>query len=174
MKDSNSITIIFKILSGTPTWVWVILGYLLFVGILATKQRIVYIPKLFIIPIVLFILKYKELLNSDTTIFTIYLISLVLAISISFKYTGKQKLQIILEQFAVRMPGTYSTLLLLLAFFTIKYIFGFLKSQNISLYNELKILEFSLTGIFSGYFFGSALNHLIRYIQKKSLKKILQ
>ncbi|NQY42894.1 MAG: hypothetical protein HRT87_06115 [Legionellales bacterium] len=171
MKDPSSISIVLKILSGTPTWVWVILGYLFFVGILATKQRIVYIPKLFIIPIVLFILKYKQLINSSTTIFIVYLFSLGVAIFISFKYTEKQKLLIIPEQFAVKIPGTYSTLLLLLAFFTIKYIFGFLKSKNISLYNEIKIVEFCLTGIFSGYFFGMALNHLSRY-KKSSFNKI--
>jgi hypothetical protein len=40
-----------KIISGTPKWVWFVFGYLIFIGIRATGTRIVYIPKLSIIPL---------------------------------------------------------------------------------------------------------------------------
>ncbi len=46
-----------SIIIGTPVYVWAILIYLVFVGIKAINTRIVYLPKVFIIPLVLMAVK---------------------------------------------------------------------------------------------------------------------
>ena len=42
-----------KTILGTPWWAWSVLLYLLFIGTKALQTRVVYLPKLFIIPVVL-------------------------------------------------------------------------------------------------------------------------
>ena len=58
-EGTSIIKFIIHTIIGTPWWVWIILVYLLFVGIKALKPRIVYLPKLFIIPAVLSSMQYK-------------------------------------------------------------------------------------------------------------------
>ncbi len=43
--------------------------YLLFVGIKSIKTRVIYLPKLFIIPLILLAIKYKTLLSDDALVF---------------------------------------------------------------------------------------------------------
>lgn len=57
------------IIKGTPLYVWAILCYLLFVGIKSIKTRVIYLPKLFIIPLILLAIKYKTLLSDDALVF---------------------------------------------------------------------------------------------------------
>ena len=64
MSEQHLLPQLLKIISDTPTWIWFVFGYLIFIGIRATDNRIVYIPKLFIIPLVLSRLKYKVFLLS--------------------------------------------------------------------------------------------------------------
>ena len=63
-----------SIILGAPYWTWVILVYLIFIGIKAMQKRVVYLPKLFIVPIVLTALKYKVFLSGDSYILAIYFI----------------------------------------------------------------------------------------------------
>jgi hypothetical protein len=166
---TNQISIIdflLKIILGTPTWVWAILGYLMFVGILATKERITYIPKLFIIPLVLTILKYKIFINGTILIWSCYLFCLLLSMHLSLRATQKQKIEIIQESFSVKLPGSYITIIILLSFFVIKYFFGFLQATNYSLYNQLMIAEICTSAVFTGYFLGKANCYLNCYLKK--------
>lgn len=50
---------------GAPLWVWAILGYLLFVGVKAMRAQFIYLPKIFILPVVFVILNFKTIVSSE-------------------------------------------------------------------------------------------------------------
>ncbi|MFK8040676.1 MAG: hypothetical protein AB8B67_05050 [Rickettsiaceae bacterium] len=123
--------------------------YLVFIGIRATGTRIIYIPKFFIIPLVLSGLKYKLFLTGNISVWLGYFICLVVASFASYKYSAMQKIKIITERMSVQLPGTYCTLIVLMAFFVVKYFFGYIGATNPTYYNDIKIFELSISGIFS-------------------------
>lgn len=163
MSEQHLLSQLLKIISGTPTWVWFVFGYLIFIGIRATRTRIVYIPKLFIIPLVLSGLKYKIFMANNISVWIGYFICLALTSFASYKYTAMQKIKIIASRISAQLPGTYWTLMVLMAFFVVKYFFGYISATNPTYYNDIKIFELSISGIFSGYFLGKAICYLSSY-----------
>jgi hypothetical protein len=151
-----------QIVKGTPLYVWAILIYLLFVGIKSTKTRIVYLPNLFIIPFVLLAIKYKTFLSMDAVGFC--LVIMLAAIGSFFVQAGN-KLKIIKNAQSIEVPGSYTTLLILLSFFIVKYYFGYLKSIDPNLNLNYSYIENTISGLFSGYFIGRALCYTYKYLK---------
>ena len=158
---------ILDILSNTPTWVWVVFFYLVFVGIKASKTRIVFIPTLFIAPVVFTGMNYKFFLSSFY-ILGGYLACLSLSTFLSFHAMKKVKVKYAAQKLSIELPGTFTTMGILLAFFFLKYIFGFMSYANPTLYSDWKFLEVILTGTFTGYLLGKSLRYLYLYLNKKT------
>lgn len=158
----------FDIISSTPIWVWGILVYLLFIGIKSLKDRLVYIPKLFIIPIILNLVKYKTFINANIQTLFLYAICLILSSYISYRMTNDRDFAIIPEKASVKLEGSASMLIILISFFIAKYFFGYIQSTNNILYSEIAILEIGLTGLFTGYFLGRALSFLHCFISLRT------
>ena len=149
---------ILHIISGTPLWVWFVLYYLLVVGIKATKERDVYLPKLFIIPVVLTAMKYKIFINATMDIWITYFITLIIGLMIGYMVASREKIEV--SNMMVRLQGSYQTLIILLLFFSVKYIFGYLNAAHPELIAEYLNIEIVCSGIFSGYFLGKAVRYL--------------
>ncbi len=113
-----------EIILGTPWWVWILFAYLIFVGVRAIRARVVYLPKLFIIPAILLYLKKDVILSPYFAVFG------VVGLYTGFVIAKKINLKPISGELSIELPGTYSTLLLLLGFFLIKYFFGYLHYTN--------------------------------------------
>ena len=165
MINSSSVL---KIIIGTPIWVWCVLAYLFFVGFAATKTRVVYIPKFFIIPFVLFILKYKIFMASSYLELLSYFAFLFLSSFISYKVHYPKDIFIIKEKFSVKVSGSYNTLIVLLAFFSVKYIFGYIKATNFEYYQDIQIFELIIGALLTGYFLGKSICYLVKYNCKSS------
>ncbi|NRA73805.1 MAG: hypothetical protein HRU36_03580 [Rickettsiales bacterium] len=165
MNNQNLFSFIFNMIMGTPSWVWFIFGYLLFVGIKATTSRIVYLPKLLIIPIVLTGTKYKAFMNATIAIWSNYLVCFLIGILVGFKFAESQKIKVVKSHLKIELSGSYSTLIILISFFTVKYVFGYLYATHQGLYKELIVFEIGISGIFSGYFLGKAIKYLSYYLR---------
>lgn len=155
---------LFSILRGTPVWVWLVLAELLYVGIKATRSRIVYIPTLFVIPVLLLGLKYKALFSQETGIL---LGALLLSAVISFIAHRNARIEVIKESWSVRLPGSYSTLIILLSFFAVKYYFGYLGSVAPDIAARYSLVETAISGLFSGFFWGRSISYLARFLREK-------
>lgn len=150
-----------QIIKGTPLYVWAILIYLLFVGIKSIKTRVVYLPKLFIIPLILPAIKYKILFSEDALVFCLMIIVASIA---SFFIHTRNTIKVIKKEGSIEVPGNYGTLIILLSFFIVKYYFGYLKSADQDLYLKYSIIENIISGLFSGYFIGRALRFTNKYL----------
>lgn len=150
------------IIKGTPLYVWAILCYLLFVGIKSIKTRVIYLPKLFILPLILLAIKYKTLLSDDALVFCLVIIGGSIA---SFFTNTGNTIKVIKKEWSIEVSGGYGTLIVLLSFFLVKYYFGYLKSTDPDLFFKYSIIESIISGLFSGYFIGRALAFTYQYLK---------
>ena len=150
------------IIEGTPLYVWVILVYLLFVGIKSLNTRIIYLPKLFIIPLVLLTIKYKTFLSSDAITF---FLAIILGAIWSFFIHKNDTIKIVKDSLSVELPGNHSTLIILISFFLVKYYFGYLNSTDHDLALKYSFIENVISGLFSGYFIGRAIQYTYKYLK---------
>lgn len=151
-----------QIIKGTPLYVWAILVYLLFVGIKSMKTRVVYLPKLFVIPLILLAIKYKTLLSIDALVFCLVIL---VGSAISFFMHFMYKIRVIKREGSIEVPGSYGTLIILFSFFIVKYYFGYLKSADHDLFLKYALIENIISGLFSGYFIGRALVFTYKYLK---------
>ncbi|HJD56395.1 MAG TPA: hypothetical protein LFW21_07325 [Rickettsia endosymbiont of Pyrocoelia pectoralis] len=111
----NNIFSILEIIAGTPFWAWILLGYIIFKGLTATRNHVIFLSKIFIIPAVLIGIMFLE--NSSIGL---YLLFLTIGIAIGMLLSFKIPITILKESKAIEVPGTYSKLIILLIFFSIK------------------------------------------------------
>ena len=153
--------IFLNILTSTPLYAWAIFCYLLLVGFKATKNRIVYLPKLLVIPLVLLGLKYQILFSEEIWL---YLGFVLMGFLIGLIMTTKSFIKILKDSKSIELPGSYSVMVILLLFFTVKYIFGYLNATDFDLYTKYLFVETSISGLISGYFLGKLAYYLYRYV----------
>jgi hypothetical protein len=150
----------FHVIAGTPFWVWIVLVYLLWIGIRSTKSTVVYLPRLFIIPLIMMATKYRLFFSNDWLTFSF---AIILGCAIGFLVANRNRPEIIEGSKSIKIPGNYSTLILLLVFFCSKYYFGYLNATNHDLYTQYSVVEIIISGLLPGYFFGRAIRFMHKY-----------
>ncbi len=142
-----------QFLTSTPIWVWGILGYLVYVGIISMQTRIVPLFVLFIPPAIFISMKYNVFLSVGA--FS-YLGFIAIGLAIGYAVGQRIKIKIIKHANAIEIPGNYSTIFLFLSLFLCKYIFGALNSINPALAAKYFLIDYAISGIFSGFMLGKA------------------
>lgn len=165
IMDQNLFEFIIKAITGTPIWVWAVFIYLLLVGLKATHNRTIYLPKLYIIPVILIGLKYQTFISGNYFYIMLYLLFLCIGIGTGILSVFRAPTKIFKDLKSIELPGNYSTLIILLLFFLIKYTFGYLQVTNPTIANQYALLELSIEGAFSGYFLGKTLYYTYRFYQ---------
>lgn len=162
------IDFIIQALKGTPAWVFIIFGYVLFVGIQALKTRTVPIIRLFILPTILFLWGIYTAINKFSNPLTIvaWILALLLGGTLSWLYYRKLPIKVNRQQKTVTLPGSTVTLILVLLIFGTKYLFGYIYATNPLAHTNLVIQISSLvtSGIITGIFVGRAGAYYQKYI----------
>jgi len=152
-------TSILQILSGTPTWVYILFALLIYLGIKASKTRVISVKKLCILPIVFTYMSVHTLLISfaiNTISVSTWVIATAIGIILGWIQVARYKLEVDKAHFLVKVPGTWSVLILIILIFVTKYYFGFELASDpqlkLHLGFELSMLFVSgaLTGLFVG------------------------
>lgn len=161
--NQNLLEFVKNAISGTPVWVWVIFVYLSLVGLKATRNRVIYLPKLYIIPIILIGLQYETFFSKNNFYIALYLSLLFIGLGVGILSVLKTPIKILKDLKSIELPGSYSTLIILLLFFCVKYIFGYLEATNPILYGQYEFFEISINAAFSGFFLGRTLTYTYRF-----------
>jgi len=160
--------LIFTIIVKTPLWVWSVLGYLLFKGIRAFQPCTVGIYKIFLFPALFLLISLKGLLaTSELLSFAVIvrLGALCIGSAIGFVLFNSIAIEADKKKSLIKIPGTKSTLLLILAIFAIKYYFGYKSARDPFLVNTMYFMSLQLiiTGVTSGIAIGRSLCYLYKY-----------
>ena len=168
--------IIFEIIKGaikcTPLWVWPLFAFLLYRGIKALKTRVVPLKKIFILPAVFISLGLYRLMSSSGTIplqNLWWLFAFTAGILLGFLLFKRSKIQADKKKYLIKLPGTTSTLIMVLAIFSIKYCFGCISALNPTLAKNIMFLHLKLvtSGIISGLTLGRSLLYFTKHKNSK-------
>jgi hypothetical protein len=153
---SNSI---WQIIASTPWWVFVIFFYLLRMGYLATKPRVITLSAMLMFPLLL-------AMGSFTTIFyylsftldhiLIWVAGFLLGIGLGYIHYRFLNIKAISNTQSLYITGSWSLLLIILLIFGIKYYFGYEIAINPNLFaqKEYAFSLLALYGMLTGFFAG--------------------
>jgi len=159
---------IWQTLTHTPWWVYLLLAYLLRMGIKASQTRIVALKKLFIIPIIFSAMSVHTVLDSfQLTGLAVGILAsnLLLGIMIGWYQVYRLAIQVDRQHGLIQIPGTWSTLIIILIIFATKYYFGYELAMDPQLTEDLGF-EFAMlgvSGVCTGLFIGKLISYLIKY-----------
>lgn len=157
-----------QIIIGTPWWVYALFIYLIWIGIIASKTRVVSLKKLFIVPIIFGFISIHTLVTSfqmSALTITTWSGAIVLGTLLGWIQIHRYTLKIDKIHHLVQVPGTWSTLIFILIIFATKYYFGYELAVDPKL-AEQSLFEFSMlaiSGVFTGLFIGRLICYLYRF-----------
>ena len=142
------------ILKSTPFYVYLLFIYLMFIGIKATKPRVVLYPiKLFIIPLVFLAFFIKQLNRIEDLLLVFVLITI--SIFINLKLFKPPPVQI--ENNISIIPGSWQPLFIIIVIFSIKYLFGYMRTVRPDLAQAYEIRELIISSLMIGMTLSRAL-----------------
>lgn len=152
---------VFGIVSHTPWYVYLILAYLIFVGVKSLKGGEVSLIKLAIIPVIFVWMSIDEFLrtaNFSTGSFIIWLIGIVIgAYLLGWKPYKALGIKVDKKTKELVIPGNWLTLILLIVTFVVKYAIAVALSIDPSISGMTMYVLLLVSGIFTGAFVGRVL-----------------
>lgn len=154
-----------QIIKGTPYWVWLLLVYLIFVGIEALKDRKVTLFRLAIMPMIFIIWSLLSLYNKTIFALVVYPVNWVAGAILGFLFMQKLNIKVDKTSRLISVPGSMVPIILSCSFFLVKYFLGVAYALNPILKINIVVTGFDagLSGIFSGFSFGRFLKILHEY-----------
>ena len=151
----------------TPWWVYLLMLYVLIIGIKASKGRIVSLKKLCIIPVIFIAMSIHTLVTSfKITPFSVttWLMTILIGTLLGWLFIYRFTLRVDKPHSLIETPGTWSTLIIIIIIFATKYYFGYELGTDPTLAKHLGF-EFSLltvSGLCTGFFVGRVICYLYR------------
>lgn len=157
----------YQTLINTPWWVYVLIVFLIKLGINASKTNIVSLKKLFIVPVVFTFMSIHTLLTSfQVNLLTLstWTGSILIGIFLGWLQIYRYKLRVDKQHFLIEIPGTWSTMIIIIIIFVAKYYFGYQLAVDPHKANQTGF-EFSMLAI-SGTCTGLFIGRFICYIYR--------
>lgn len=160
---------IIHLVTGAPWWVSALLVYLLYRGFKATKPQTIWLPRLFILPIILtslFLINLLQGSNPSFEVLATYFVSFLVGSIISWLIFRKVPITVDKPKLLLHLPGSYITLIILISLFTFKYYCGYIEATRpTQLPTYWAYLKTIPSGFFCGLSIGQALTYLYKFLQ---------
>ena len=152
-------TPVLQIVANTPIWVWVLLAYLLFIGIRALRPSTAPLWRIAILPMVFFVWGLASLYQMHGLAIQRvlpWLVALALGVGVGILIASLQPIRVDKVRHLVRTARGPLTLVLILLIFTTKYEFGFLHATQPGLFAQARfwVSEIAISGVLAGMFIG--------------------
>ena len=146
-------------LEGTPAWVWVLLVFLIIRGVQAAKPGVVRPWRLAILPILFTLLGLHGLITvlpPGVLPWIIWLAALAMSIPLGLSMAQATPVRADHQHKLMALPGSWSTLILILCIFASKYALGYQLALNPQLAYEVwfVVVDAGVAGIVAGLFIG--------------------
>lgn len=168
-----------QILIHTPAWVWALLAFLVYRGILASKDRELGLRAVLVIPLVMLLLSMQGI--AGTFGFNIvstgsWLATLLMGGAISWSMVNQQNVRILPQKAGVFYRGSWGPMALMLAIFLGKYCVSVMIAVHGQLRGDSAFMATVCLayGLFNGLFLGKMLRVLTMYKQQATPTPQLQ
>lgn len=159
---------IWQTLIHTPWWVYLLLVYLIIVGLKASKARVIPFWKIFVLPIIFLSISIQNLATIENIEY-LSIISWIAAILGGSLYGWWQvkrlDIKIDKKNLLIQIPGSWDTLIIIVIIFIAKYYLGYEKATNPVLVEQLnfKVSMLVVSGLCTGLFLGKLLGYMRHY-----------
>lgn len=117
----------------TPWWVYVLLGYLIAVGVKASKVCIIPFWKVFVLPTIFLSMSLQTLATIETIAFLnigSWIVAMLVGNLLGWWQVKRLDIKIDKKRSLIQIPGSWDTLLAILIIFIAKYYFGYEKAAD--------------------------------------------
>lgn len=154
-----------QIVMHTPIWVYILLLCLIFIGVRATKTRVTKVYYIFIMPMILFSVSIHMLVHAveeiNMLVVASWIICLLLGSIGGWWQVRSDDIQVDRKHLLIRVPGSWSSMWLIVFIFAIRYYFGYQKAIH-SIVVEQLWFKVSILGV-SGFCTGLIIGKMFRY-----------
>ncbi len=162
---------IWQALIHTPWWVYLLLAYVIKVGLDASRPRTVSLFKIFIIPIIFSLISLHTLITCVNVYFltvTVWVSAIILGAILGLWEVSHFNIQVDRGTKHIHLPGTWSTLIVILIFFAAKYFVSYELAVDPRLLQDssFELIMLSVSGVCAGFFVGRLIYYL--YVLKAS------
>jgi hypothetical protein len=159
-----------QILTHTPLWVWAVLAFLLYRGLLASADRDIALKRVFVIPVVMFALALQGIVSGFGAVpvaAPVWLACMLAGTALAWRAFDHDRIRIDAARRMIFQRGSWTPLLLMMGVFCTKYAVGVALSLQPGLAQQLwfAISVCTLYGLFNGIFLGQALRIAVLYRQ---------
>lgn len=161
-----------ELFQQTPWWVYVLFVFLVLMGLRSTTHRTVPIKQLLIYPLVLTTLNFvwlNERLEGHYHDFFYWIIGLLLGAFFGWILFRHWKVHASHHFQTLALPPTWSSLILILLFFAIRYFFIFNYEMHTEAEFHLFVADSLISGAMTGIFIGRS--SLLYWKYRKSISK---
>lgn len=146
---------VIEALQGTPWWVYLIFLYLLWIGIKASKTRVVSLKKMFIAPVLFFIWSIYNYTNSPSKI-GICIIGIVVGGCVGWVINKRLRVRVEKDEGTMTIPGTWTTLILVMVIFAVKYYinYSYAVAPKAKMDPAFYVPDLVISGFITGMFAG--------------------
>ncbi len=157
-----------QILARTPIWVWAILAFLIYRGILASRDRETSLIKIFIIPIVMLGLSIQGIASTfgaAPIAGLTWLAGVVLGGGLAWGFFNRDSVTAEPRRGVVFQRGSWVPLMMMMGIFLTKYLVGMTLSMHSDYKHDAAFagVACALYGLFNGAFFGKVLGIITVY-----------
>ena len=159
-----------QILTHTPLWVWAVLAFLLYRGLLSSVDREIALTRVFVIPVVMFALALQGIVSGFGAVpaaAAVWFACMLSGIALAWRTFDRDSVRIDAARRMIFQRGSWTPLLLMMGVFCTKYAVGVALSLQPGLAHQLWFAASVcvLYGLFNGIFFGRALRVAALYRQ---------
>lgn len=155
-----------EIIAETPWWVYVLFAVLVIVGLRATRPRTISFNKLLLLPAIFTIwniLWLAERLSGRYSLLLYWLIGIAIGAVIGWQTVRTWKTQVNHQTKSITLPGSWTTLILILLVFAVRYFFVYNYQLHPAHSNNFFLADSFISGIFTGIFTGRSFDLYQKY-----------
>tara|TARA_R110000868_G_scaffold362686_1_gene624883 strand:+ start:24777 stop:25325 length:549 start_codon:yes stop_codon:yes gene_type:complete len=150
---------LYEILTGTPIWIYVVFLYLLLIGVMSLRARVVKFYQICIMPIVFATLSMHTLAVAFGFTYLAsgsWLGSVIIITILSWRLIMKLPIKVDREHLLIENPGNKITLIVVMIVFVAKYYLGYRMKADPTLVDDVvfKWVVLVVSGACTGLIFG--------------------
>ena len=148
------------ILSGAPWWVYLLFVYLVTVGVKSIQPRTVPVKRVILLPLLFvtwsFYNLYTRLVLGHMSLLLLWVVFLSIGAYLGIREVRNWKISINRNQHALTIPGNYSTLILILLIFILKFVWGYIYATHEPVSYWIYFWDILTSSLVTGFFVGRA------------------
>lgn len=166
---------LWQVLGHLPWWVYLLVLYLVKIGMDTLQPQIVPMKKLVITPVIFIYLSVHSLLSQSSVTqvqIVVWAMAAVFGVGAGIWLVSQLELAFDKKQYLVRIPGTWSTLAVILLIFSSKFYLGYAAATDAAQTGQqgLKLVALAGSGLGSGIITGRVIGYFHRFLSSKSVE----